>query len=1228
MGWNKFKDKTKNKTNRIFHRDAATGSTEIPGTQASQPIIQPTASSATTNSLLILNTKLEIAKSDSVVKIAGPVSNSQPNSTDAYITPSDDSPRDLWKQSFQRLSPDERQQLDAFRTQEQLTSSEKAQKSDIEDLINITKKKQKEWEDRRWVLKFDGHTIVPREYMENIVNCLTFAGDIGVNFLPQPADVVWPVIKGAMQAPITAEAEIGATLTVTDLLVRYISCGTAYEKDYLPKAKDQLKKRLESALEDMYFACLKLICVGLKQLQRHTASRVARALWDPQEVQSKVSELEKSYSTLLGVTQNCQSEILNQVDDHILDFVKNFNNFESYVANNFHMVLERLDERRITETLDWISPVKERDRHDSTNTDRLPDTCEWVLQNFTFKEWDASKEKATLWLQGTLIDHLLRTTQPWEGLAYYYCKRTEGRGDEKPEDVIRSLFRQLAAPPTDQNSKISKDVQSLFLEMKNKASSPDVNICKEQLLKLVNEYSRTTIVLDALDECDKRTRKTLFDVIDRLQSHSRKPIRVFFSARPEVDIGKRFGEDSTIKTEITDVNDDIRLLIEEKVKDFQCWDDMSEEDQKQTVDKLLEKSAGMFQLVNLQIPYLMDCGLKQDVFAQLEKMPKGLTEAYKEIYDKLIPTKFQKKLVDRAFMWVMCAYEPLTTDLILAAIRLDGETEEFEEKITKSTLQGLCSNLLVCDARQGGDIWIFPHASVVEFIEEKVLDFNHAHCHAAKICLRFLMHVILSDWWDSYEISSSHINDQHEAPLTLAAKTGSLLICERLVRKGACVNQCGKDFSALSAAAYRGNDKTVQLLLDHGASVNLLLQGEYGSALAAAAWNGKDTTVQLLLDHGASVDLLLQGRYGSALTAAVWNGKDTTVQLLLDHGASVDLLLQVKLGSALAAAAWSGEDEIVQLLLDHGASVDLLLQGRYGSALTAAAWNGKDTTVQLLLDHGASVDLLLQGRYGSALTAAAWNGKDTTVQLLLDHGASVDLLLQGDYGSALAVAAWSGEDEIVQLLLHHGASVDLLLQGDYGSALAVAAWSGEDEIVQLLLHHGASVDLLLQGDYGSALAVAALGGEDEIVQLLLDHDASVDLLLQNGFYGSSLAAAAAGGSTWVVEYFIDQCNANVNLTLTTGRYGTALNAASYWGHIDCVKILLEARAIVDLPLTPQAFQFSNAFLASEALVGTKDSYKFPESECWGGRTEREMADDKQEVTRILKESVSSKAMSK
>ncbi|KAK2046156.1 hypothetical protein LZ31DRAFT_462908, partial [Colletotrichum somersetense] len=51
------------------------------------------------------------------------------------------------------------------------------------------------------------------------------------------------------------------------------------------------------------------------------------------------------------------------------------------------------------------------------------------------------------------------------------------------------------------------------------------------------------------------------------------------------------------------------------------------------------------------------------------------------------------------------------------------------------------------------------------------------------------------------------------------------------------------------ASAY-GRNKIVQILLDHGADVNMQ-GGEYGNALGAASVKGHDKIVQMLLDHGA-----------------------------------------------------------------------------------------------------------------------------------------------------------------------------------------------------------------------------------------------------------------------------------------------------------------------------------------------------------------------------------------
>jgi predicted NACHT family NTPase len=63
---------------------------------------------------------------------------------------------------------------------------------------------------------------------------------------------------------------------------------------------------------------------------------------------------------------------------------------------------------------------------------------------------------------------------------------------------------------------------------------------REQLLESVNLYPKTTIVLDALDECDPKSRRHLVDAIELLLQQSGRPLKVFISSRPDRDIRERF----------------------------------------------------------------------------------------------------------------------------------------------------------------------------------------------------------------------------------------------------------------------------------------------------------------------------------------------------------------------------------------------------------------------------------------------------------------------------------------------------------------------------------------------------------------------------------------------------------------------------------------------------------------------------------------------------------------
>lgn len=70
----------------------------------------------------------------------------------------------------------------------------------------------------------------------------------------------------------------------------------------------------------------------------------------------------------------------------------------------------------------------------------------------------------------------------------------------------------------------------------------------------------------------------------------------------------------------------------------------------------------------------------------------------------------------------------------------------------------------------------------------------------------------------------------------------------------------------------------VNLLIEKGADVNLLLPSEnYGSALAAAAWGEDKEIVDLLIEEGADLNV--------ALSIAASRGDKHIMELLVEHKA-------------------------------------------------------------------------------------------------------------------------------------------------------------------------------------------------------------------------------------------------------------------------------------------------------------------------------------------------------
>ena len=128
---------------------------------------------------------------------------------------------------------------------------------------------------------------------------------------------------------------------------------------------------------------------------------------------------------------------------------------------------------------------------------------------------------------------------------------------------MKSFVRQLSTPQDD--DMIPSCIGKLYAEKERPgfaSSSLTFQECCALVSELLKAYVKVTLVLDALDECDRSTRDTLIKQIDKLVSGSTScVIKVFISSRPDKDIRHRFQDGPNVCISATDNGADIKKFI-------------------------------------------------------------------------------------------------------------------------------------------------------------------------------------------------------------------------------------------------------------------------------------------------------------------------------------------------------------------------------------------------------------------------------------------------------------------------------------------------------------------------------------------------------------------------------------------------------------------------------------------------------------------------------------------
>ena len=419
----------------------------------------------------------------------------------------------------------------------------------------------------------------------------------------------------------------------------------------------------------------------------------------------------------------------------------------------------------------------------------------------------------------------------------------------------------------------------------------------------------------------------------------------------------------------------------------------------------------------------------------------------------------------------------------------------------------------------------------------------------------------------SKEFDFGQRNAYGQTPLVLAIENNQVDTVKALMASGrADINQF--------------NPRAVQQLLEQNFEPVIC----YASALQAAVVKGSRAIFDILIDHGAKLDLVA-GYYGSMLQAACLNGHAELVRYLLDE-AKLDPNSQGGYhGNSLQAACAMGHLEVAEILLGAEAEIcELAPGGHYGSAIMAATCAGSLELIESLLAYTDDANAMVNQRsprYGTPLQQAADLNRKDIVDLLIGHGANINAMgtTAGDTckkdSSPLANAANKGNRKIVSILVEMKAEADFSYSDGQFHLLHRAAMHNMLDLAQYCIDK--KCDINMRSDQGikyhqdqrkmTPLAIASVEGHKEIVELLLSEGAKIQY---PGDDVSTLILAASRDQADIMELLIQKHKARhpgnpmstvdfISRRVPSSK-NTALHEAARLGAVGAVSKLVEHSA--------------------------------------------------------------------
>ena len=273
------------------------------------------------------------------------------------------------------------------------------------------------------------------------------------------------------------------------------------------------------------------------------------------------------------------------------------------------------------------------------------------------------------------------------------------------------------------------------------------------------------------------------------------------------------------------------------------------------------------------------------------------------------------------------------------------------------------------------------------------------------------------------------------------------------------------------------------------------------------------------------------------------------------------------LNAALFIALVSSNSLQLRRLLKQKADPNITIDN--ATPLFIASQEGELNLVDILLKANADPNIPIEDG-ATPLYIAVEEKRLDIVNLLLKAKADTDLAMENGK-NPLYLASEFGHLGIVNSLIKGGANLDSQID-DGATPLYIASEFGNFDVVKALLGAGANPDLAMH-DGDTPMIVSVRMNNLDIFKALFEAGANPTLVNVRGF--DALASASAKGNLSIVKLLIEYEKKN-----SIEDFSVALVLASGYGHLEIVKVFLEAGADINsIPNLPDVA--SSLFLASQ-----------------------------------------------